>query len=175
MDKAVEVQNITDGNVRYYTDTELAELRRKGLSYSAIAKRTGIAKSTVHQRVVKYIDEVRRVAEFRANDADDHTRMRMRVRGHITDSKLEKTNAQGLAVIEAIYFDKERLLRGESTQNVSVFSRTIEAACATPDNKVLTDNTEKEESLQEVTEVEATEVTPEVTQNPQERQTGGGE
>jgi hypothetical protein len=116
------------------------ELRMKNLSYGEIAEYFGVNKSAVIRRLKPYFGAEVDVPAFKNHRADILASKQAEVLAAITSDKLKKSGARDLAITFGTLYDKERLERGQSTQNASVFFRIIEQACDS-EPVVIADNT----------------------------------
>ena len=119
MDSTALDIDIQDNPPKIYSDQELAELHRKPLSYAQIQECTGIPRATVHQRVTRYVEEVKGVKEYKLNRADNLARQQRDIDGFITPDKLKKSSAAQLVLMKCQLYDKERIERGLSTENIA--------------------------------------------------------
>lgn len=131
------------------------ELRFKGLSFSEIGKlQGGVSPQAVQQRIArfsKFLEDPQAVTAYRDNEAQllDGVRMELitslvddvRAKGKHKLSGYQKVGMYG------ILFDKMRLLRNESTANVSNLTAIIQAALGENDRTTTP-------SVSEVSEVE---------------------
>lgn len=98
---------------------KMAELRDKGLSYQQVADIIGCHKSNVIRRLqhVGYDkDEVNHYKQYRA---DYLTFQQLRIDKYITNDKLKKSSAAQLVLMKCQLYDKERIERGLSTENIA--------------------------------------------------------
>jgi transposase len=118
------------------TELELAvaELRMNtGMSTSDIARRLSMHNHTV-QRIVDRIDKYKPVIDhFKINKADLFAIEQMEYLDHITEEKLQKTSARDLAAMAKMAWEKERVERGESVDNVAVVVKYIKELKAQED------------------------------------------
>lgn len=106
------------------------ELRLKGLSYRDIAVFFKCSHSSVAERLKPYIqgDEIDLEA-YKTHRADLMTLKQAQVMGALTIEDIEKASAKDKALVYGIFYDKERLERGQSTSNVATIlaSHVVEA------------------------------------------------
>lgn len=130
-------------NIKRYRNTKkestelelaVAELRvNTGMSTSEIAKRLSMHNNTV-QRIVDRIDKYKPVMDhFKINKADLFAIEQMEYLDHITEEKLQKTSARDLAAMAKMAWEKERVERGESVDNVAVIVKHIKEIKAQED------------------------------------------
>ena len=106
-----------------YTDIEKVRdlISVKGLSYTQAGKILNIDRSAVcrlcQRNGIPRKDELK---NFKKNKADILSSKQAQVLNCINNETLKKASAYQLAGMFGILYDKERLERGESTQNVSV-------------------------------------------------------
>lgn len=77
---------------------------------------------TITDMVDKYKPQLN---EFKANKGDYFALEQIRYFDHITDNKLKNTGARDLAQMAKMAWEKERVERGESTDNVAVIVKHI--------------------------------------------------
>ena len=75
--------------------------------------------SNISQRLKAYGYESGDLASFTKQEADRYAIRRLRIAKHITDDKLEKMSAYQLVGMDNITLQQERLLRDQSTSNIS--------------------------------------------------------
>jgi len=125
------------GGVAEKIDLEKAiELRLKGVTYEDIAKVFGCTKTAVIQRLKPYVATTDIDTElFIKNRAAILANRQVSVLAEMTSEKLEKSSAKDLAVTFGVLYDKERLERGQSTSNQSVFFHIVEEASQADDEE----------------------------------------
>ena len=94
-------------------------LRRRNLSYPQIAKILGCSESNVRYRLGTVADEIERVDDFKKHKADIMAIHQNRILQSVTETNLKDAKLRDKAIAFGILFDKERLERGKSTQNVA--------------------------------------------------------
>ena len=90
------------------------------LSERQIADLAGCSKSSVHIALERYGIKPERIEDYKSNRADIFAGLQDRIIAKLTDAALEKTPAIQLVTAASILYDKERLERGQSTDNQSV-------------------------------------------------------
>lgn len=111
------------------------KMRLEGEKYEVIAEEVGIPWKTVQSRLRSFldIDTVKSdLLAFREKEAEliDGTRALalVQLRKCLADPKrADHIHPQTLAWIYGVLFDKQRLERGESTHNLSIFTQIVEA------------------------------------------------
>lgn len=101
--------------------THIKTLRAAGKSYCAIARETGRTKETIK----KYAEKPEAQAEIAATQsklADDYESLARRMITSISDDDIHKINARDRTVSAGIATDKMRLLREQSSANVSLIA-----------------------------------------------------
>lgn len=95
------------------------------MSVPDIADKLGLTQhktKTITDMVDKYKPQLE---EFKANKADYFALEQIRYHDHITDAKLRGTGARDLAGMAKMAWEKERVERGESTDNVAIIVKHI--------------------------------------------------
>ena len=97
------------------------------MGIATIAKTLGIGERKV-RGIVRVIDKHRPNLEmFKAQRADIFAAEQMEYLEHITDAKLKKATARDLSGMAKLAWEKERIERGESVDNVAVIVKHINA------------------------------------------------
>ena len=126
----------------------ILELREKGLTLDQTAKILGCSPANVYARLKHHNPTFERIERFKRHRADILTLKQAEIINSLTEDEIKKAPAQVKGMLLGIFYDKERIERGLSTQNISVFSRVVEAACndnAPPDDKQLSGEAKKDE------------------------------
>jgi DNA invertase Pin-like site-specific DNA recombinase len=96
-----------------------------GSSYREIQRATDVSLGTI-SKVIREFESNKPLVEFyKKNRADLLALDQATYRSHITKEKLEKASAKDLELMRCMAYDKERLERGESTENVAVIYAAI--------------------------------------------------
>ena len=117
------------------------DLHTRGISATEIAKHQGVAHSTVWRFLQRMQPEIAGVEAFKKNRADVLARIQAksldaqeRIIDTLEDAVIgamtagQKNGALiALNNVQGTIFDKERLERGESTQNISTISKMVES------------------------------------------------
>ena len=100
--------------------TSIIELiDNKGLSQTQAAKILGCDRSSISKRL-KAADYVPgQLKTFKETRADVFAYHQLEILKHLTSAKLKSSTAYQLTGMLALLYDKERLERGESTENVA--------------------------------------------------------
>lgn len=101
----------------------LIELHSKGLSSSQIAKIAGCNSSNVRNRL--YASGVVSLGRYKKNRAEVFAATQSRILNNLTDDDIKKGSMLQKATAVGILYDKERLERGQSTENVQSFHADI--------------------------------------------------
>ena len=88
------------------------------LSYNRIAKIQGVTAQAVHQRLKQFLP-TQETEIYKNNRADILATAQLKILTQIDQPKLKKAGLRDLVVSAGILYDKERLERGLSSQNVS--------------------------------------------------------
>ena len=89
------------------------------LSHKQAADRLGCDKSNITKRLQDYGYKHGDLEAFKKRDAEKYTIRRYKINKHLTDEKLEKMSAYQLVGMDNITLQQERLIMGESTQNIA--------------------------------------------------------
>ena len=89
------------------------------LSRQATADRLKCAKSNITQRLQAYGYQPGALKSFQSKEAERYSIRRLRIAKHLTDDKLEKMSAYQLVGMDSMTLQAERLLRDQSTSNIS--------------------------------------------------------
>lgn len=96
-----------------------------GVPYRKIKEVTSVSLGHI-SNIIKEFESNRKLVEYyKKNRADLLTFDQLTYRSYITKEKLEKASARDLELMRGITYDKERLTRGESTENVHVIIEAI--------------------------------------------------
>lgn len=96
-----------------------------GLSSSEIGKIVGCSHVNVVNTLHRYGIDIQATDDYKSKRADVFAGLQQRILSSITDDAIKKTPAIQLVTAASILYDKERLERGESTQNISVLVGAI--------------------------------------------------
>lgn len=106
---------------------KIIKYRKQGLSINEIGDLVGISKQAVYQRLQPYLHELDTLEDYKTHRADIIALKGKEILKHLDSNRLEKASAYQLAGMYGILYDKERLERGESTQNVASVHGDIES------------------------------------------------
>lgn len=121
----MEVQTVSLDNkpISSFDVQRAIKLRLQGLSYQEIGDLLGVTKQAIHYRLHKQFGNDESIEEFRAfkNNKDSYLEwIQHRIAASIDDDDIKTMkNKRGLTDL-AILEDKIRLIRGQSTENISV-------------------------------------------------------
>ena len=104
----------------------LIELRSKGLSYKEIGDIVDCSKVNVFHRLADYKDDIESLKSFKENRADLFAVYQSALLNSITLSDIKDMSVHNRIVDASILYDKERLERDKSTDNVS-FNGMVES------------------------------------------------
>ncbi len=111
--------NLTPQSGIIPTET-LYHYRKKGLSFADIGQLVGLTKQAVHQRLHKEGLADTSLQDFMATRADMFAATQRRILLSIDESVIKAAPLGARTLSVAQLYDKERLERGQSTENVSV-------------------------------------------------------
>jgi transposase len=96
-----------------------------GMSYQKVSEIVGVAKGSITNIVREFEASRELVAYYEKNRSDLLAHDQIVYRSYITPDKLEKASARDLEIMRGVCYDKERLERGKSTENVSAIVEMI--------------------------------------------------
>ena len=112
---------VPDGRVKIDLDKAI-DLRMKGVPVSDIAKLFKVTETQVYRRLKRYKTDPGNISEFRKSKANRMEFIQAEILHSITPECIKKTPFVQRVTSFGILEDKIRLLRGESTQNLSLIS-----------------------------------------------------
>lgn len=98
---------------------EMIDFSEKGLTHAQIGQMVGCSAANVTARFGKVGYTPERLKAYKLHRADIFTEKQRQIMDAISPAKLEKSTAYQLVGMGGILYDKERLERGESTQNIA--------------------------------------------------------
>lgn len=101
-------------------------------SPSAIAEISGCAPATASQAISRYIKDVKALEDYKKNRADILAEKQREVLAALCPADIKKASGKDKAMIYGIFYDKERLERGESTSNLAGIVKVLRAADSEP-------------------------------------------
>jgi hypothetical protein len=114
--------------------------RNPNLTTMELGKLNGVDHSAVVRLLQRHGITRERVEDYKTGRADLLAGLQETVLASITGDDIKKASLRDKVIAMATLYDKERLERGQSTQNASVFFRIIEQACDS-EPVVIADNT----------------------------------
>lgn len=96
-----------------------ALMKAGGHSQNAICKATNLHHTSI-KRIMKEPAVIEDIAKFEKQLSDSFGDTAARALASIDDTKLETASARDLGVLAGICVDKQRLISGQSTQNVAM-------------------------------------------------------
>ena len=99
--------------------SRLIELRKKNLSYNEIAELVGRTKQTVHKRLQPYVEDINNLQSFKDHRADILAVHQARLLNSLTPDAIKECSPYQRVGMFGILYDKERIERGMSTQNIA--------------------------------------------------------
>jgi transposase len=103
---------------KYIPLERFIELYCKGLSQVEIAKVLGINSSNVCRRLARHEKDLAALPVYKQNRADVLAFWQRRLLNSIEEADIKKASAYQRVGMFGILYDKERLERGETTQNI---------------------------------------------------------
>ena len=108
---------------------KIIELYQKGLTQVEIAKFFGCTKQAIHQRISPFKEDLEALPSFKSFRADVLAFHQRRILSRLTEDDLKKASGYQKVGMFGILYDKERLERGETTQNIGYadYSKSLAA------------------------------------------------
>lgn len=108
---------------------KISELVAQGIKSPAeIAEKTGVTPQAASQQLSQYIKDVTALDDYKKNRADILADTQRRVLSAMSDSDIKKASGKDKALMYGIFYDKERLERGESTSNMAGIIKVLRVA-----------------------------------------------
>ena len=98
---------------------KVIELRNKGLTYKEIGQIFGCSKQAIHQRLQPFIPSIDNLKTSKHHRADTLHVINDTLLNSLTGDDIKKSSPYQRVGMFGVLYDKERLERGESTQNVA--------------------------------------------------------
>ena len=98
---------------------KLLKWRKQGLSYDEIGSMIGRSKQAVHQRLQPYRDAIENLPAFKENRADIFAIHQQRLLNSLSDDDIKRIPPGSRFTGVGILYDKERLERDKSTDNIA--------------------------------------------------------
>ena len=100
--------------------SRIIELRKRGNSYSEIGQILGCTKQNVELRLRPFKAEIEALQSFKEQRADVLAVYQQKLLNSLTDSDIKRMPPGSRLTGFGILYDKERLERGQSTDNIAV-------------------------------------------------------
>ena len=107
-----------DKESKYIPLEKIIELHQKGLNQVEIAKFFGCSRQAINQRVKPYKDDIEGLDTFKSIKADLLAFHERRILNRLTNEDIQKSTGYQKVCMFSLLYDKERLERGETTQNI---------------------------------------------------------
>jgi len=117
---------VRKGRVSREKKLMIKTLADAGTPYRKIQEATDVSLGTISKVVREFELDKPLVDSYKKNRADILAHDQLVYRSHITEDKLKKASAKDLELMRCMAYDKERLERDESTENVSVIVAAID-------------------------------------------------
>ena len=102
----------------------IIEYRNRELSYAEIAKLTGCSRQNIQQRLEAVEYDKEDLEHFKKHRGDVFAFLQSKILNSIDIDEIKELNPYQRIIGASILFDKERLHRGESTENVNIHQLT---------------------------------------------------
>ena len=99
--------------------SDIIALKLAGLNTRQIAETLGCSKTNIHNRLKQYEPEIKGLKVYKDHRADIFALEQKRLLDSIDDKDIKKTPIAARMTSFGILYDKERLERGESTENIA--------------------------------------------------------
>ena len=111
---------------RKYSDEELYHMKvvRK-LTEDEMEVITGTTKQNISQRLKAMDAKFERVERFKRDEVPLNYDIRRRILESISDKDINEAKLQAKAIVYGILVDKQRLISGESTQNIASWTSIV--------------------------------------------------
>jgi transposase len=119
MNKLDKIKSIKKSKPAVYKAIEL-KLNNPSMNNKEIAKITGRDTSSVYRALKNYGIDTKKVNTYKKLKADILAGTQGRIIEAISDEDLTKAGLRDKAIAFGVLYDKERLERGQSTQNISL-------------------------------------------------------
>ena len=93
-------------------------LRNKGLSLAEIAGVLNCSKQNIHERLQGYAEDIDALQDFKDNKADTLAVYQRRMLNSLTPGDIKSASPYQRVGMFALLYDKERLERGQTTENI---------------------------------------------------------
>ena len=125
--KRIPIEAILELKLKGNSDKDIATLlhcSQQNVSTS-IKTRIETSQQNVSARLREYRDEVETLENFKKNRADILAVVQKKLLNSLSDADIKKATAYQRIGMFGILYDKERLERGESTENIHVLTQAI--------------------------------------------------
>ena len=153
-----QVTNVKEPYHKNIALSQLLDLRKKNLTVQQIADLLGCSKANVVQRLAPYRDELEQLNSFKNNRADIFTIHQARLLNSVTVEDIKAMPVASRITAAAILYDKERLERNQTTENVGIEAmvthrQTLEEASKEAQER-------KEEALAQIAQLQSGKASP---------------
>jgi predicted DNA-binding protein YlxM (UPF0122 family) len=125
-----KIDRLTEFSIPRKIDPDEAYHLKKdhGLSYQEIANQFKCSKQAVHQAISRLIIPKDELESFKKNRADIFASQQARVLKLVDDNMIKNARLGDINNLFGTLYDKERLERGQSTNNTSLFFHVVSEA-----------------------------------------------
>jgi len=124
--RLISIIDPLDANNKGIDVKKALELRQQGVTYTDIGKVFNVSKQAVEQALRPYKGKFRQLEQYKVNRADILAEIQLEILKSLDCDSIKKASAYQRIGMYGILYDKERLERGESTENVSVIVGAIQ-------------------------------------------------
>ena len=105
---------------------DIIDYYAKGLTHKEIAAIAGVAQQTISERIKKYSTHIQSLDKYKKHRGDILAVTQSRIINSLSDEDIQKSSAYQRVGMFGILYDKERLERDKSTQNLAIdYQRNI--------------------------------------------------
>lgn len=115
----IQACDIVDTAPKNIPISTILQYKNKGLSDTEISRLVGCSQQNISQRLQEYRLEIDGLKAFKENRADTFAVLESKLLNSLCESDIKSMSAGSRITGAAILYDKERLERGQSTQNIA--------------------------------------------------------
>lgn len=113
-----------------------------GATRAQVAKSANVSRAAITQMLKRYGIDSKLIDSFKENRADIFAGIQETVAASLTEDDIKKATLRDRTILLGTLYDKERLERGQSTNNTSVFFHVVGEAPDLPGDAMPVDNSD---------------------------------
>jgi len=113
---------------------KVLKLLELGATRAQVAKSVNVSRPAISQMLKRYAIDDNLIDSFKKNRADILAGLQETVLASLTEEDIKKASVRDRIIAAGTLYDKERLERGQSTSNQSVFFHIVAEAPDLPDD-----------------------------------------